>query len=150
MQYSVPQFTDVEDKIFGPLTLKQFGIIGGAGLLIFLAYSATKDLLITIFAALLIGVPALGLAFGRLNGRPLYNSIGSVAGYFLRPKQLLYHKQGSKSFHILNKREEKKTDIEDENAAAPKSLKNLYYDLKSNQAKENELIKSSGVIKEIK
>ena len=27
MQFPVPQFTDVEDKIIGPLTLKQFGII---------------------------------------------------------------------------------------------------------------------------
>jgi len=89
MQYPVPQFTDVEDKIFGPLTLKQFGIVGGAGLIIFLFYSATKDLIVTIFAGLIIGVPALGLAFAKVNGRPLYNSIFSVAGFFLRPKQLL-------------------------------------------------------------
>src|SRR5690242_13406190 len=105
MQYPVPQFTDVEDKIFGPLTLKQFIIVGGAGLIICLVYSGTKDILITIFFGLLLGVPALGLAFGKLNGRRLYNSIFQVAGYFLRPKQLLYHKQGSQAFHLQVKKE---------------------------------------------
>ena len=33
MMFSVPQFIDVEDKIIGPLTLKQFiYLAGGAGL----------------------------------------------------------------------------------------------------------------------
>jgi hypothetical protein len=42
MQYPVPQFTDVEDRIIGPLTLKQFGIIFGAGVVIFLAIQRPK------------------------------------------------------------------------------------------------------------
>ena len=33
MQFQVPQFIEVEDKIFGPLTFKQFVYVaGGAGL----------------------------------------------------------------------------------------------------------------------
>ena len=35
MQFPVPQFTDVEDRIIGPLTIKQFGIVFGAGVVIF-------------------------------------------------------------------------------------------------------------------
>jgi hypothetical protein len=31
MRFQVPQFTDVEDKIVGPLTLKQFVYLAGAG-----------------------------------------------------------------------------------------------------------------------
>ena len=32
MQFQVPQFIEVEDKIFGPLTFKQFVyVLGGAG-----------------------------------------------------------------------------------------------------------------------
>ena len=30
MQFQVPQFVEVEDKIVGPLTLKQFLYVGGA------------------------------------------------------------------------------------------------------------------------
>ena len=87
MQFPVPQFTDVEDKIIGPLTLKQFGIIFAAGVVIFLGYSATKSILVLIFLFMLFGVPALGLAFANINGRPVYNTIG----YFirLRPKTKL-------------------------------------------------------------
>ena len=34
MQFNVPQFIDIEDKIIGPLTLKQFlFLVAGAGLL---------------------------------------------------------------------------------------------------------------------
>ena len=38
MKFQVPQFTDVEDKIFGPLTLKQFVYIAGGGGLSFLLW----------------------------------------------------------------------------------------------------------------
>jgi len=31
MQYQVPQFIEIEDKIFGPLTLKQFLYLAGGG-----------------------------------------------------------------------------------------------------------------------
>ena len=37
MQFPVPQFTDVEDKIIGPLTVKQFGILFGVGVVALLA-----------------------------------------------------------------------------------------------------------------
>ena len=145
MQYPVPQFTDVEDKIFGPLTLKQFGIVGGAGLIVFLFYSATKDLLITVFAGFLIGVPALGLAFGKVNGRPLYNSISSIAGFFLRPKQMLYHKQGSQSFHLLRKKDDKKEMLQPVSTEKPESLKDMYVKLKKEQVREDELVRQTKI-----
>jgi len=30
MQFRVPQFLDIEDKVFGPFTFKQFGYMLGA------------------------------------------------------------------------------------------------------------------------
>lgn len=93
MQYPVPQFTDVEDKIIGPLTLKQFGIIFGVGVIIFLGYSATKSILVLIFLFVLFGVPALGLAFAKVNGRPVYNTIGYFMKFLMSPKLLIFHKE---------------------------------------------------------
>lgn len=93
MQYPVPQFTDVEDKIIGSLTIIQFGVLFGAGLFAFLIFSATKNLPITIFFFVLFGLPALAVAFGKSNGRPLYKSLPSFLNFFLSPKILVFHKE---------------------------------------------------------
>jgi predicted transcriptional regulator len=93
MQFPVPQFTDVEDKIIGPLTVKQFGIIFATGVIIFLGYSATKSVLVLVFLFVLFGIPALGLAFAKINGRPLYNTIGNFVKFLSSPKILIFHKE---------------------------------------------------------
>jgi len=93
MQFPVPQFTDVEDRIIGVLTVKQFGIVFGAGVVIFLVYSTTKSIVATIFAFLIVGVPAIGIAFAKLNGRPMYMSFGYFFKFFMSPKILIFHKE---------------------------------------------------------
>jgi len=93
MQFPVPQFTDVEDKIIGPLTVKQFGIVFAAGVIIFLGYSATKSLLVLVFLLVLLGIPALGVAFAKVNGRPIYNSLGHFLKFLSSPKVLIFHKE---------------------------------------------------------
>ncbi|HYV33969.1 MAG TPA: PrgI family protein [Candidatus Limnocylindria bacterium] len=93
MQFPVPQFTDVEDKIIGPLTIKQFGIIFGVGVIVFLGYSVTKSLLVVIFLFFLLGLPALGLALVPFNGRPMYSFIGKLFRFLTSPKQLIFHKE---------------------------------------------------------
>ena len=57
MEYQVPQFIEVEDKIVGPLTLKQFIYIAGAGGLcvVFFVY-------LPILFAFLLSAPVVGLA----------------------------------------------------------------------------------------
>ena len=94
MQYPVPQFTDVEDRIIGPLTLKQFLIIFGAGIVVFLAYTVAKSLIVLIFVALLVGLPALAVAFAKLNGRPMYNMLGFFIQFLTSPKILIFYKEG--------------------------------------------------------
>lgn len=93
MQFPVPQFTDVEDRIIGPLTLKQFGIVFGAGIVLFLAYSITKSVFVLVVVGILVGLPALGVAFARPNGRPMYTMIGSFINFILSPKVLVFKKE---------------------------------------------------------
>lgn len=104
MQFPVPQFTDVEDKIIGPLSLKQFGILFGVGMVVFLGYSATKSLLVAVFLFVALGVPALVLALVPFNGRPMYNFIGKLFKFLIGPKELVFHKEvyGLNSDHKLN------------------------------------------------
>ncbi len=93
MQFPVPQFTEVEDKIIGPLTLKQFGIIFGGGVIVFLAYSSTKSVVVLIFFAVVVGLPALAVAFGKINGRPMYNAFAYLSKFISSPKIYVFHKE---------------------------------------------------------
>jgi len=95
MQFPVPQFTDVEDRVIGSLTLKQFGILFAVGVVVFLAFSASKSILVTIFVFLLVGLPGLAVAFAKINGRPMYVSFGFLVNFFLSPKVLIFHKESS-------------------------------------------------------
>ncbi len=144
MQYPVPQFTDVEDKIIGPLSFKQFGIIFGGGALVFLVYSLTKSVIGLIVAIVLFGLPALFLAFGKINGRPIYKTFGTIIQYFTHPRALLFHKEGGDpTARIIDKtveitREQQQHKAQAEHVAAGR-LKELNYQLQQQAQKESEL-----------
>ncbi len=85
MQYQVPQFIDVEDRIFGPLTLRQFLYLAGAGAgSFFLFFLMTTKVWIGVTA--LFFVIAASLAFIKINGRTLPVMAGYVFRYFWLPK----------------------------------------------------------------
>lgn len=92
MQFQVPQFIDVEDKIFGPLTFKQFiYLVGGAGIsLVLWAYLPS-------FVAILIIIPiaalSLSLAFYKINGKPFINTLESSARYAVSSKLYIWKKR---------------------------------------------------------
>lgn len=69
MQFKVPQFIDVEDKLFGPFTFKQFAYLAGGAGIIFVIYKVLP-LLIGIF--LIIPVAGLTglLVFYKINEKP--------------------------------------------------------------------------------
>ncbi len=83
-QYTVPQFIDTEDKIFGPITARQFVILMVAGMTDFLLYK-----LLSFIPFLLIGVPFLILcgiiAFVRVNGQPFHFFILNIIQTFKKP-----------------------------------------------------------------
>lgn len=93
MQFPVPQFTDVEDKIIGGLSFKQFGIVFLAAVITFAVYTVSKSVPATIIAGILLGLPAIALAFGKLNGRPLYMSAGNFVRFLFGSKIYVFRKQ---------------------------------------------------------
>lgn len=95
MQFQVPQFIEVESKIVGPLTLKQFFYLAGTFLLNFVFYFflAIPLWLITL---LITGGLAIAFAFIKINGRPFSIFIGALIGYFLHPRFYLWQKAGTK------------------------------------------------------
>ena len=67
MQFRVPQFIDIEDKVVGPLTLKQFGYIIGAGGLSFIIWTFVSIRFIAIILIVLVSTLFLSLAFVKIN-----------------------------------------------------------------------------------
>lgn len=70
-KFVVPQFIDVESKIFGPITTRQFVIIVGGLLFGFIAYKLS-DLTLFILEAIIIGIVIVAFAFVKVNAAPFH------------------------------------------------------------------------------
>ena len=94
MRFEVPQFIEVEDKIIGPFTWKQFVYLaGGAGVIV------VTFLALPFFLFVLIGLPigilAGFLAFHKINNRPFADFLESVVNYSLGNKLYLWRKRNT-------------------------------------------------------
>lgn len=92
MRFQVPQFIDVEDKIFGPLTLKQFVYLAGTGGLVFISFAFLPKF----FAIIIGGLAALlglALAFYRVDNRPFIIVLESAFNYILGHRLYLWKKE---------------------------------------------------------
>lgn len=105
MRFEVPQFIEIEDKIFGPFTWRQFVYLaGGVGV------GVVTFITLPVFFFALIGLPiaALGLvlAFYPVNNRPfsvflesIYRFYGSSRIYhWKRKSDVVYRDAGNSSF----------------------------------------------------
>jgi len=92
MRYTVPQFIDIEDKILGPLTTRQFLILLITIGLMFLTYK-----LATFGTFLLIGIPlfVLGgtMAFARVNGQPFHFFLLNLIQTARKPQLRVWNKE---------------------------------------------------------
>jgi hypothetical protein len=103
-QFVVPQFIDVEDKIFGPVTTRQFLIILVAGLVIFAAYR-WGDFALFITVTALVGGLALVLAFVKVNGQTFHYFLLNIIQTARKPGLRVWSKQYSKEeIDFLRKR----------------------------------------------
>ncbi|OGG41454.1 hypothetical protein A2837_03010 [Candidatus Kaiserbacteria bacterium RIFCSPHIGHO2_01_FULL_46_22] len=94
MRFEVPQFIEIEDKIFGPLTWKQFVYVaGGSGL------AAVLFFFTPFLVFLLLGIPVAGLtfllSFYPVNNRPFSIFMESAVSYLQGAKLYLWRKRGT-------------------------------------------------------
>lgn len=91
MQFQVPQI-DIEDKIFGPLTLKQFLYLATGGVIIFVAF-----MFFELGFVILIGIPIAAIsasfAFLKYNGRPLPRIMLSMITFSASPHVFIWKKE---------------------------------------------------------
>lgn len=92
MRFEVPQFIEIEDKIVGPLTWKQFVYLaGGVGLLTILYF--TLPFIFFIMFGLPFGALAASLAFHKVNNRPFSIFLESLISYSGKAKLYLWRKE---------------------------------------------------------
>ena len=91
MQYQTPQFIDVEDKIFGPLTAKQFFYLLGGAAGVFIIY-VFFQLWVVILLGLPIGGFALSLAFLKINGIPFPKVLANYLSHTSEQKVFIWQR----------------------------------------------------------
>lgn len=91
MKFQVPQFIEVEDKIFGPLTFKQFIYIVGAGGITVVLFTLLPN-----FLAIILSIPVVmlggALAFFKVNERPFALLIEDFFKFHIGSKLYIWKK----------------------------------------------------------
>ncbi|MHB1316600.1 MAG: PrgI family protein [Minisyncoccota bacterium] len=92
MRFQVPQFIEIEDKIVGPLTIKQFlYLAGGAGMSI-IAWRFLPMILAVMVIAVILAL-ASALAFFRYNGKPFVDLLEAGITFYLGEKLYIWKKR---------------------------------------------------------
>lgn len=92
MEYQVPQFIEVEDKIFGPFTLKQFVYVaGGIGLCAILVLYVRMPF--GIILALPVAAFSAALAFYKVNNKNFVEILESGLKFYTAGRLYLWKKE---------------------------------------------------------
>jgi hypothetical protein len=113
MQYKVPQNIDLEDKVIGPLTLKQFIYLLVAGMLDYLIYSTFTHWIGWVLIVVISGI-ALAFAFLKVQEQDFGYFLSAFVSFILSPKLFVWTKhtvsQEEDRLPKVNKEEEKDDD----------------------------------------
>jgi hypothetical protein len=95
MVFKVPQFIEVEDKIFGPLTFRQFVYVTGGVGTVFVFRIFFSWTFAVIFGLPFIGLGA-ALAFYKMNDQPFIRIMESAFYYYVVKNRLYLWKKEEK------------------------------------------------------
>lgn len=112
MQFQVPQFIETEDKIVGPFTIKQFLYFAAGGFVSFLLYFILQLWLWAILTVLL-AVVSIGLAFIKIEGRPLSHVIFAALLFIWKPQTYVWQPENLQIKKTDGLAKESRTTLED-------------------------------------
>ncbi len=139
MQFSVPQFLEIEDTVVGPFTVRQSMYLGLGGVVIFLSM-----ILLSTIWAVFISLPFLlfciALAFYKPNGQPLLTFIQKFLIFGSRPTVYVWRREPD---GFMIKRAIRRETVKDARSAEFKivsrnRLQELAWMLDTRQAMETE------------
>jgi len=112
MQFQVPQKIDLEDKVIGPFTLKQFFYLLAGGMLDYIWFR-----FFSIGIAFLLILPTsiffIAMAVARVQDQPFPKFLGSLILFLFKPKQRTWG-QGAPLPKLVVIKENEKKEIQSE------------------------------------
>ena len=118
-QFTIPQFIDVEDKIIGPITTRQFIIILTGFVLMAISYKIF-DFALFLATSIILLIIIVVFAFIKINGRPFHFFLINVTQTFKRSKLRTWN-NGDKPASDNNQLS--KDDIANKNSLKPANFK---------------------------
>ncbi|OGI57063.1 hypothetical protein A2640_02050 [Candidatus Nomurabacteria bacterium RIFCSPHIGHO2_01_FULL_36_23] len=119
MQFKVPQFLDIEDKIFGPFTFREFVYLAGGAGLCFILYRLL-GLFLGVMPILAVAGFSLALTFYKPNNKPFINMLEAGAKYIIQNKLYIWKRRKSR---MSDKQQNKIVDEEKEKAISERGVK---------------------------
>ncbi|MBI4091036.1 MAG: PrgI family protein [Candidatus Komeilibacteria bacterium] len=118
-KFIVPQFIDVENKILGPITVRQFITVAVGGVLIFASYKLA-DFTLFLFLAVVILLLAIIVAFVKFNGLPFHVFLLNVVGTYKKPMLRVWLKEEFKIDKPSKKTAKREAEEEEQKYFVPK------------------------------
>jgi len=106
----IPQFIDVESKIIGPITTRQFLILMVAGMLDFIFYKVFYFNTFVVVALIVTGIFGV-IAFVKINGMPFHYFFLNLVQTLRRPRLRIWCKEEVAALPPEEKAEVKKEFI---------------------------------------
>lgn len=104
MQFQVPQFIEIEDKIIGPLTFKQFLFLVGSGGAAFIFYQLPLWGTVKFFLVIVSVAVGAAFAFLKINNKSLLATLEDATMFYTGRKLYLWkkiQKQVNKKAQVL-------------------------------------------------
>ncbi len=133
MQYKIPQDVQMEDKIVGPLTLKQLIILGAGGGLDYAIYvqmakGGDGGVGTWIVPVAIIGLLTIAIAFVKLKGLTFLQYVLYTIEFYLKPHRRLWSQGGGEVFvSITQPKPKTKEELarEKQTKKAPKEIRDI-------------------------
>lgn len=106
MQFVVPQFIDVESKIIGPVSTRQFIIVLVGGGILYLEFQLILNTFLFIVAATITAIAFIIFAFAKVNGQSMHYVVLNFIQTMRRPRLRLWRRLYSDETITIEEEEE--------------------------------------------
>ncbi|KKS41818.1 hypothetical protein A3H03_01830 [Candidatus Kuenenbacteria bacterium RIFCSPLOWO2_12_FULL_42_13] len=109
-RFVAPQFIDVEDKIIGPITTRQFVMIIIGGVIVFVA-NKLLDRMSFMLVAILTVIALVVFGFIKINGRNFYDFVKNLIEMIKRPRVRVWYKHITNAEIISQRKKENQREV---------------------------------------
>jgi hypothetical protein len=102
LQYNIPQFVDTEDKVIGPLTLRQFAYLVIGAVIIGFLWVFKANLLTFIITATPVAAIAMAFAFLKVYSQDFGTFMSNVLLFVINPSVYVWKRSGREAALIIS------------------------------------------------